>query len=91
MAEASATWGKALQGVDGQFGNAVTAARPQETAAPQRLGIRRQENLPSSQGRCGFPAEKACFRAQKASPDLVQRLYHCFSPELTRPTPSCLQ
>lgn len=68
MAEASATWGKALQGVDGQFGNAVTAARPQETAAPQRLGIRRQENLPSSQGRCGFPAEKACFRAQKASP-----------------------
>ena len=38
MAEAFAAGGKAPQGVDGQVGNAVTAARPGETAASQHLG-----------------------------------------------------
>ena len=91
MAEASATWGKAPQGVDGQAGNAVTAARPRETVAPQRPGIRRQENLRLPSAAVVFRQKRLVFGHKRQPPDLVQRLNHSFSPELTRPTPSCLQ
>lgn len=67
MAEASATWGKALQGVDGQFGNAVTAARPRNcgSAAPWDPPAGEPSFFPGS---LWFSGRKGLFSGTKGTP-----------------------